>query len=149
MALLILGWLLTACAFAYQGVYILRTGHTTPFFVKHAHSRAPSALPARLAYALLYLFPVAAITVILATALAKSGVSRVQSWLIGSFGMIFWSLCFSLIGLLLLAQPEKMLRWTVRANPELADNKSVVVITRFIGVGLLGMGLVMIARLLG
>jgi hypothetical protein len=147
MALVIVGWLLTACALAYQGIYILRTGQTMLFFVKSVHSRAPSGVLLRVAYALLYLFPVAAITVILATALAKGGLRRVQSWVIGNLGMIFWSICFLFIGLLLLAQPEKMLRWTIRANPDLADNKSVVVITRCIGVGLLGMGIVMLAKL--
>jgi len=61
--------------------------------------------------------------------------------------MIFWSLCFVLIGILNLVQPVKMLRWTIRAHPELAENKSVIVITRLIGVGLLCMGVTMLARL--
>ena len=83
----------------------------------------------------------------LAMALAKSGVGRIQSWLVGNLGMIFWSSCLSFVGLLLLGQPVRMLRWTIRDNPELAENKLVLVITRFIGVGLLGMAIVMLARL--
>jgi hypothetical protein len=147
MAVVIVGSLLTACALAYQGVYILCTGQTMLFVVKPIHPRAPSGLFQRLGYALVYLFPAVAIMVILATALTKTGVIPVQSWVIGHFGMLFWSLCFLVVGGLHLALPEKMLRWTIRANPELADKKSVVVITRFIGVGLLGMGIAMLARL--
>lgn len=147
MALVVFGFVVTACALAYQGIYVLRTGQTTPFFVRPARSHALAGSIPRFAYAVLYLFPVGGIALILATALAKSGTRRLQSWLVGNLGMIFWSMCFSFIGVLLLAQPAKMLRWTIRDNPELAENKSVVVITRLIGTGLLGMGIVMLARL--
>lgn len=147
MALVVFGFVVTACALTCQGIYVLRTGQTTPFFVRPSRSRALSSAIPRLAYAMLYLFPVGGVAVILAIALAKSGARRLQSWLVGNLGMIFWSMFFLLLGVLLLTQPVKMLRWTIRDNPELAENKSVVVITRLIGTGLLGMGIVMLARL--
>lgn len=54
---------------------------------------------------------------------------------------------FLLIGLMLLVQPEKMLRSTIPDKPELADYKPAVVIMRFIGVGFFGVGLAILGRL--
>ncbi len=151
MLIVIVSWLLMICALVYQAIYVCRTGRPTLFFMKFTGSRASTRAPlgtfSRLAHALLYLFPAVAMTVILATALSKSGVNRVRSYLIGNLGMILWSLFFLLIGLLLVVQPQKMLRWTLRANPELEDKKSAVVITRLIGVGIVGVGAVILARL--
>jgi hypothetical protein len=63
--------------------------------------------------------------------------------------MIFFSICLLLIGLLLLTQPEKMLRWTIRNRPGLADDKFVVSLTRWIGLGLMFMmGTAMLAMAL-
>jgi hypothetical protein len=88
-----------------------------------------------------------AIAVILAVALKKAGVKRVQIWVMGNFGMIFWSLYFLLMGFLFAVQPEKMMRWMMRANPQLVDNRSIVIVARLVGVGLMGMGLVFLAKL--
>jgi hypothetical protein len=80
-------------------------------------------------------------------ALSKWGVLDIQTWARRNFSMLFWSLCLSLIGMLLVIQPEKMLRWTIRDNPDIAHNKSAVIITRFIGIGLVGLGLTIIRML--
>jgi len=114
MALVILGRLLTACALLYQEIYTLRTGRANWFFQKPAASQTPLEVLSRLAYASVYLFPAIAIIVILATALVKPGLSRVETWVIGNSGMLFGPLLFSIIGLLHLVQPEKMLGRTIR-----------------------------------
>jgi len=147
MALVIVGGLVTACALAYQAFYTLRTGHTMLFLLKPARTHAPSRATLRIAYTLLYLSPAVAIAVILAVALKKAGVKRVQIWVMGNFGMIFWSLYFLLMGFLFAVQPEKMMRWMMRANPQLVDNRSIVIVARLVGVGLMGMGLVFLAKL--
>jgi hypothetical protein len=147
MAIVIVSWLIAACVLVYQGIYVLRTGCITLFFIRPEYSRAASGLLLRLSYAFVYLFPGVAIVVILVTALSRAGVARVESWVIGNLGMLIGSLFFMLIGFLLLVQPEKMLLWTIRDHPELAGNKAATVIARLIGIGLLTMGGVMLANL--
>ena|SRR5258707_925909 len=138
-------WVLAIVALTYQGVHILRTGHTDLFFVKPVDAHAPSGMARRLSYASIYLFSAGGMTAILATALTRSGVSRLQTWLANNFDMLFFSLCFAVVGLLLLLQPARMIRWTIRDRPELADNKSAVLVMRFLGVWSLGMGYMMLA----
>jgi len=84
---------------------------------------------------------------ILAVALSKADFGRLQSWAIENVSMISWSLLFTLIGLLHLAQPATMLRWTIRTHPELADSKFALRIAQLIGAGLLVVGLGMLVRL--
>ena len=64
-----------------------------------------------------------------------------------SDGMLFVSLCLLLVGALAAVQPERMLRWTIREHLELARTKSATVTTRFIGIGLVGLGLTILALL--
>jgi hypothetical protein len=147
MAIVIVSWLIAAYVLVYQGIYVLRTGRITLFFIRPEYSRTASGLFLRLSYAFVYLFPGVAIVVILVTALSRAGVARFESWVIGNLGMLIGSLFFMLIGFLLLVQPEKMLLWTIRDHPELAGNKAATVIARLIGIGLLTMGGVMLANL--
>lgn len=147
MGLVIVGALLIACVLLYQAICTFRTGRLILFPVKFAHPGANSRILHRACLALIYLFPAMAIIAILTTALSKWGVLGIQTWAMRNFSMLFWSLCLSLIGMLLVTQPEKMLRWTIRDNPDIAHNKSAVVITRFIGIGLVGLGLTIIRML--
>ena len=143
MALMIFGWLLGACVFAYQGVYILRTGRTTLFLDKRP--RAPAGLVTRLRYALVYLFPAAGIIAILATSLARTGVNRVWSWLYGRLGTLVFASFMAITGLRLLVQPEKMLRELIRENPEPLEQRSTLVIAPAVGTVLFGIAAVFLA----
>jgi hypothetical protein len=140
LAPIVYGWVLVILALTYQGVHILRTGQTDLFFVKPVDGQAPAGLVRRLSYACIYLFPAGGMTAILVSALAKSGASRLETWLANNFGMLFFSLCCAVVGLLLLLQPARMIRWTIRDRRELADDKSAVLVMRFLGVCSLGMG---------
>lgn len=62
-------------------------------------------------------------------------------------GMIYYSVLLGVIGVLFAAQPARMLRWTIRNHPELADNRGVLTIARLIGVGLLLMTLFIVGKL--
>ena len=61
--------------------------------------------------------------------------------------MIFWILCLGVSGLLFLITPARMLRWTLRRHPELADIRSVLLTARLIGLGLFAMSSVMLYKL--
>jgi hypothetical protein len=147
MALVIVGWLTTACVLLYQGIYTLRTGYITLFFAKPEHSRPASGPVSRFAYAFVYLFPGVAAIVILVIALTRAGLSRPADWSIENFGTLFWPVCAIAIGVPSLLRPEQILRRTLRDNPELADNSFVVLITRFIGAGFLFVGFSILATL--
>jgi len=62
-------------------------------------------------------------------------------------GMIYYSVLLGIVGVLFAAQPARMLRWTIRNHPELADNQGVLIIARLIGVGLLAMTLFIVEKL--
>jgi hypothetical protein len=145
LAPIVFGWVLVILALTYQGVRILRTGQTDLSLVKPEDGHAPSGMARRVSYACVYLFSAGGMTAILATALARAGASRFQTWLASNFGMLFFSLCFAVAGLLLLLQPAVMIRWMIRDRPGLADDKSAVLVMRFVGVCLLGMGYMMLA----
>ncbi|MEO8052179.1 MAG: hypothetical protein ABI833_17350, partial [Acidobacteriota bacterium] len=55
---------------------------------------------------------------------------------------------FLATGFLNVAQPEKMLRWTIRHRSDLTANKLVVALTRWIGLGLMFMGAATLAMVL-
>jgi hypothetical protein len=59
-------------------------------------------------------------------------------------GVLISSLLALLSGVLLVWRPAMMLRWMLRAYPELADDNSVLLVVRGIGV----VGIVMGARML-
>jgi hypothetical protein len=147
MAYVIVGCLITASALIYQALYVLRTGHTNWFFVRAVRLHVTLGKPARIMHALVYGFPGIGIMVILATSLARADSKRVLTWVMENYGMLFFCLCFMIIGLLYLAQPARMLRWTIRTNPEIADNKSAIIFARFIAVGLIGMAIAMLISL--
>ena len=145
MALVIAGWLATGAILIYQGVYTLFSGRVTLFFARSAQVRAAPGPFSRVAYAFIYLFPGVGAMVILAGALAKSGIARAEEWMLDNFGLLLGSSLLALVGLLHLLGPKKMLRWTIRTHPDLADNSTVVVITRLVGAGLLLIGLIMLS----
>ena len=62
-------------------------------------------------------------------------------------GMIFFTVLLAVIGAMHLAEPARMLRWTLRNNPELGENRAVLIVTRFIGLGLLVLALFILAKL--
>jgi len=146
-ALVIVSWLIGVVVLACQAIYIFCTGQTNWFFARPLRSHPLSWGSRRIGYVLIHLIPAVGMTVLLLTALTKRGIEPVLSWVTENFGMFLYSLFFLLIGLLLLVQPEKMLRLTIRDNPELAESKFAVVIKRCIGAGLFGMGFQIIARL--
>ncbi len=140
-------WILGIIVLLCQAIYTFRTGQTRWFFARPPRSNPLSWEPRRNAYGLVYLISAVGMMVALMTELIQVGIEPVFNWVIRNFAMFLWSLCFLLIGLQLLIQPEKMLRRTIRDNPELADYKSTMIIARFIGVGLFGMGLAILGTL--
>jgi hypothetical protein len=62
-------------------------------------------------------------------------------------GMIYYSALLGIIRVLFAAQPGRMLRWTIRNHPDVADNQGALVIARLIGVGLLAMTLFIVEKL--
>ena len=142
MARIVFGCLLTVIGLTYQGVRILRTGQTNPF--PDERPGLPLGTARRLQYACIHLFPAAGIAAILATALAKNGASGLGQWLARNLDVIFFASCFSIIGLLQFARPEMMIRRSLRDHPELADQKSVVLIMRLLGIAFVGIAIVMI-----
>ncbi len=147
MALVIVGWLTTACVLLYQGIYTLRTGYITLFFAKPEHSRPAPGQVSRFAYASVYLFPGVAAIAILVIAVSRAGLTRPADWVIGNFGTLLWPICAIVVGVPTLLRPEQMLRRTLRDKPELADNSFVVLITRFIAAGFLFVGFTILATL--
>jgi magnesium-transporting ATPase (P-type) len=147
MALVIVGWLTTACVLLYQGIYILRTGYVTLFFSKPERSRLASGPFSRIAHAFVYLFPGVAAVIILAITLFRVGISRLVDWVIGNFGTLFWPLCAIALGIPTLLRPEQTLRRTLPQNPELVNDNFVVLITRFIAAGFVLVGFAILATL--
>ncbi len=147
MGLVIVGALLVAFFLLYQAIHILFKGQFVLSYPRFAHPRPALRPIRRVCYALVFVFPVAGIFAILATALSKRGVLGIQTWVTTNFGMLLVSLCLSLVGTLVAVQPERMLRWTIREHPDLAREKSVIRMARLIGIGLVGLGLIILLML--
>ena len=143
MPRIVFGSLLTAAVLLCQGIYTLRTGQTSLFFAKPG-AQAPSRAIRRFVSAFLYLFPAASIAVILASALARSGVSPLRSWLVENLEVLLSSLCFSVVGLLSFSKPEGMIRWTLRDRRELAGSRLAVMIWRVLGACFVWMAILML-----
>lgn len=144
MGLVIVGALLAAFFLLYQAIHILFKGQFILSYPMSARSQPALQPLRRVCYALVFVFPVAVIFAILATALSKRGVLGIQTWITTNFGMLLVSLCLSLVGTLIAVQPERMLRWTIREYPDLAREKSVIRMARLIGMGLVGLGLIIL-----
>jgi hypothetical protein len=147
MAFVILMWLLIAGVLLFQGMYVIRTGQTMLFLTKHEHRHPPAGPLSRVVYALIYWFPSLGMIVILASSLRRAGFSPLKVWLGRNSGMFFLALFLAVGGVLYIAKPAMMLRWTLRRNPELADDRFVIGITRLIGLAILCMAIFMLAKL--
>jgi hypothetical protein len=147
MAFVILMWLVVAGFLLIQAVYVIRTGQTMPFLVKSEHRHPPVGQLSRLGHAFAYLFPSIGILLILAVELRRAGSGRVRTWFGENFGLLFFMLLLATCGALYLALPAKMLRWTLRNNPELAENKAVLITMRLVGLGILLVALFALAKL--
>lgn len=147
MAFVVLMWLVGATFFFIQGVYIIRTGRVSWVFAKPEYQYSPRSVFVRLGYACFYLAISIAMLVILANQIEHIGVSPLKKWLDENFGMLFWCVFLAVGGILYLVQPSKMIRWTIRSNATLADNRSVIITVRLIGLGILAVALAMLAKL--
>lgn len=147
MAFVGLMWLTVATFLFAQGVHIIRTGQVTLFLAKPEHRPPARSALVRSAAAFLYLAASVGLTAILARKIEQVGLGPLRAWLHSIFGMLLWSFVLAAIGILHLLQPAKMLRWTIRFNPGLADNRSVVITTRLIGLGVLCVAFAIMARL--
>lgn len=147
MAFVILMWLVAAGFLLIQTLYVIRTGQTMLFLVKRDHRHPPVGPLSRVGYAFVYFLPSVGITLILRAELRRFGFGPVRAWLGENFVSLFYMLFLAIGGALNLAIPAKMLRWTLHNNPKLADNKAVLITTRFIGLGLLIFALFIIAKL--
>lgn len=147
MALVILGWVVVSGFLVVQTIYVISTGQTMLFLVKPEHRHAPVGPLSRLIYALVYLFPSVGMIVILVGALKRHGLEPVRMWLHGNFGMLFYILLLAASGLLCLIQPVRMLRWTLRNNPEVANTRAGVMTARLIGLAVLLVSLFILAKL--
>lgn len=132
MAFVIVLWLVGIGFFLAQGIYVIRSGQTTLFVLKTQH-RSPIGVVQRGAYATVLLLPALGMTGVLAAALAKSGFDPIKRWFDKNGGMLFYILLLGACGVWSLVQPAGMLRWTIRTNPELADNKAVLTTIRLVG----------------
>ena len=148
MAFVVLMWLAGATFFFIQGVYIIRTGRVSLLFAKPEYQYSPRSVFVRLGYACFYLAISIAMLAILANQMERIGVSPLKKWLDENFGMLFWCLFLAVGGILYLVQPSKMIRWTIRSNdPTLANNRSMIITVRLIGLGILGVALAIMAKL--
>ena len=147
MAIIVAIWILLVIALVAQEIYVVRSGQTMLLLVKRQHRHPPVSAGQRLAYAFVYLFPGFAMTVVLITAMKTAGLGAVREWFEHNSDDLFFLVVFAVVGVLNLACPTKMLRWTLRRNPELADNKTVVLITRLIGLGFIVFALAILAKL--
>jgi len=146
MALIVVVWLIVASGLAFQGVYTLRTGQATWFFIEHP-SHAPMSSYSRMKHAFVYLLSALCILVILARMLTGTGVKQIVSWVTANYGLIFVSLSFMIFGIVYLAHPEKSLRWAIPHNPELWDNKYVQVTARIICIVFIAVSAIILAKL--
>jgi hypothetical protein len=147
MTFVILMWLFGIGAFLAQGVYILRTGQTAPPVGSREHLRPPISFTNRLFFASVYLFSSAAMALILGMALRRKGFAPVRAWLVDNSGMLSYMVPLAFGGLLICARPASMVAWTLRNNPELADDRKVLITTRLIGLGILLLALFIIGKL--
>jgi hypothetical protein len=147
MAFVIIICLIVMYAFVNQAIYILRTGQITWFFGKSVYLHTPLKLWRKIYYAIIHLLPASAIVVIWMMALIKADKTRVLAWMRDHLGTLLFALFFLVYGFLYLVWPDRMLRWNIRTHPEIADNKSVIVIARIIAVFMIGSGLVILATL--
>jgi hypothetical protein len=132
MAFVIVLWLVGIGFFLAQGIHVIRSGQTTLFVLK-AQRRPPIGGVRRGAYAIMYLLPGLGMAGVLAAAFRKSGFEPVRKWFNANNGMLIYILLLGACGVWSLAQPASMLRWTIRTNPELADNRAVLVTIRLVG----------------
>lgn len=147
MAFVILMWLVVAGFLVIQAVYVIRTGQTMLFMVKPEHRHPPVGPLSRFCYAFAYLFPSIGVMLILGAQLRRKGLGPVKAWVGENFGSLFYVLVLAAGGALYLAVPAKMLRWTLRNSPGLAENKSVLITMRLVGLGILLVALFILAKL--
>ena len=145
--IVVASWVIVGAFLVFQGVYTLVRGRVTLFFVRPTYSRSARGLIGRLGYSFVYLLPGVAAITIFGLMIGRVGIDRARTWVVDNVGMLLGSLLFVTLGLLHLIKAEHMLRWTIRTHPELSQSTTVIVVTRVIGLGLLCLGLGMLAAI--
>jgi hypothetical protein len=147
MALVIVGWLLTACVLGYQAVHTLRTGQASWFCARSVEPGRALRPLLRLVYAILYAFPAVAIAAILTNEIARTGIKQIEDRIISNLGLLLLSSFFLIMGMLLLVRPERTLRWTLRTDPEVVEGGAATVVGRLIGVAFMAFALITLAHI--
>ena len=104
--------ILTAILLLWQGIHILRTGRIAPFFMSNGSPLTLDNLP-RGTYGSFYIAAAASVTSLLIFAADQDGFRRLLRWIEANGGMLFWLFLFGVVGLLYLAVPADMLRWSL------------------------------------
>jgi hypothetical protein len=148
MAFIVTATLLIAYVLVHQAIYILRTGQITWFFLKNiVRLHEPLRRWSKVRYAILYLLMAGAIAIIWIKPFVKANSNRVLPWMkTANRGSLFVAVFFLVSGFLWLMWPKKMIRWTIRTHPGLADEKSIVLIGRILGILMIGFALVVLAN---
>jgi hypothetical protein len=134
MALVVVGSLLTAAALGYQALYIFYTGRLGWFFVLACDRGARLTGRSRIVHGVLYLLPSVAIVTLLTAALVRGGFDRLREWTLMNLDLVVFATIFLISGVLLVVKPDKMLRWMIQSNPQIATNRAMLVIAQIIGV---------------
>jgi len=145
-ALIVVAWISGALVLIVQGFYIVLSGKTVWFFAGAGHYRRVSRA-GRLGYAIVYFFPGVGAILILATLLKEAGVSRFMQWMHQNGAILFAELLLAAGAVMYLVRPAKMIGWTMRDYPELADNRGALITARLIGLVVLILALLMISKL--
>jgi membrane-bound metal-dependent hydrolase YbcI (DUF457 family) len=118
-----------------------------PLVVDDECRHSAASYTERFRYASVYVLPGAGMTAILVTAAKSWGFARIGAWLSENYGMLVLTVYLALGGLFTALRPATMVRWTLRKNPELATHRDIVRTTRMIGLVILLIALLMIAKL--
>jgi hypothetical protein len=147
--LVIVGELAIVCLLLIQGVYIVATG-IVGFPLAPAQGAARLARLPRLGIAAVYLASGIAIFSLLVMTAIKRRITppAIASWLMDHAAILLWLLLIGGGGVCGIFRPEILVSWAKTAHPQLSTTSPAALWSaRVVGVGLLVMSIVILARL--
>lgn len=117
-----------------QAGFIFRSGNVNPFFLPQAAGGTVSTWARRVRGGLVFVF-CAVIALSIAAQVTLKSVKRIEVlnlWL---------PVAFVLGGIVFFARPNTLTGWARTSYPDLAENTTALLLSRFIGAGLLFLGL--------
>jgi hypothetical protein len=85
--------------------------------------------------------------ILVARSVKSEEFEMLRNWLRENSGMLFYTALLGVAGVMFLAQPARMIRWTLRQHPELSGDPQMLITARLVGLGILCVVLFVLAKL--